>query len=62
MAGQKMSDEARIARNAYYRAWRAKNPDKVRAANDRYWAKIAKKAAAEIAQRKEAEAHENAGN
>ena len=28
-----ISDEARAERNAYLRAWRAKNRDKVRAAN-----------------------------
>lgn len=32
-----ISDEARAERNAYLRAWRAKNRDKVRAANSAYW-------------------------
>ena len=30
------------ARRRYYREWRKKNPDKVRANNKRYWAKKAK--------------------
>lgn len=54
---RKMSEDARNARNAYYRAWRAKNPEKVRSSNERYW----RKKAADLARRKEAEAHENAG-
>ena len=41
MAGRNMNEEARNARNAYYRAWRAKNPDKVRKSNERYWSKKA---------------------
>lgn len=36
---EKLSEEARQKRNAYYRAWRRKNPDKVTAAQDRYWRK-----------------------
>ena len=32
-----ISDKARAERNAYLRAWRAKNRDKVRAANSAYW-------------------------
>lgn len=27
------------AKRAYMRAWRKRNPDKVKAANDRYWKK-----------------------
>lgn len=49
---RKMSEDARNARNAYYRAWRAKNPDKVRSSNERYWSK---KAAEMTATDKEAE-------
>lgn len=30
-------EKARLARNAYARAWRAKNPEKVKAAAERYW-------------------------
>lgn len=33
------------ARNAYARKWRAANPDKVRANNERYWLNKAKQAA-----------------
>ena len=45
---QKHKDEteeeraAREARNAYYREWRAKNYDKVKKNQTRYWAKKAK--------------------
>lgn len=35
------------ARRAYYRAWRKNNPDKVRAANERYYQRLADKANAE---------------
>lgn len=38
---------AREARNAYARRWRKKNPDKVRANNQAYWARKAKGAAQE---------------
>lgn len=41
MAERKMDEAARNARNAYYRAWRAKNPEKVRESNERYWLKKA---------------------
>ncbi|WP_191664078.1 hypothetical protein [Bacillus pseudomycoides] len=40
---------AREARNAYMRAWRAKNKDKVKATQDRYWKRKAK----ELAETKE---------
>ena len=36
-----MKESARQARNAYYKAWRAKNKDKVKANNERYWEKKA---------------------
>lgn len=36
---------ARKAQNEYHREWRAKNRDKVRAINERYWAKKAAEAA-----------------
>lgn len=39
---EKMATEAR---NAYARAWRAKNPDKVRRNNKNYWLRKAKQAA-----------------
>lgn len=32
---------AKAARNAYAKEWRRKNPDKVKAANARYWGKKA---------------------
>ena len=35
------------ARNAYARAWRAKNPDKVRKNNANYWLRKAGKTASE---------------
>lgn len=37
-----LSEAARQARNAAQRAWRAKNKDKVREANRRYWEKKAR--------------------
>ena len=37
-----LSDEAREAQRAYKREWRAKNKDKVRASNNRYWEKKAR--------------------
>ena len=39
------SEAARAARNEYHREWRAKNRDKVKAINARYWEKRAHKAA-----------------
>ncbi len=41
-----MTDAAKEARRAYKRAWRKKNPDKVKAATARYWERKAKQAAA----------------
>lgn len=46
------------ARNAYARAWRARNPDKVRAIKEKYWLHRAEKEAA----RKEAEEAREDGN
>ena len=37
-----MTDEAKKARAAYLRAWRKKNPQKVKDAEQRYWEKIAR--------------------
>ena len=37
------------ARRAYYREWKAKNKDKVRESNKRYWAKYAARRAAKKA-------------
>ena len=39
---KQLSEEARKARNAYYREWRKKNPEKARQAQERYWKKKAK--------------------
>lgn len=37
------NDRIRAARNAYARKWRANNPDKVKAAQDRYWNRVAER-------------------
>ena len=42
-----MDEMARQERNRYFREYRAKNPEKVREANRRYWAKRAAKLSAE---------------
>ena len=39
-----MSEAAREARNAYKRKWAKENPDKVKAANRRYWERKAQEA------------------
>ncbi len=39
-----MTDEAREARRAYKREWNRRNPDKVKAAQARYWERQAAKA------------------
>lgn len=49
------SPEAKAARNAYARAWRQRNPDKVKAAAERYWVKRAR-------QMTQKESEENAQN
>lgn len=36
-----LTKEAKAARNAYRKEWAKRNPDKVRAANERYWQKKA---------------------
>ncbi len=38
----KLSRKAREAKNLYMKEWRAKNRDKVRAAQERHWEKKAK--------------------
>lgn len=43
---QKAMDAARNARNAYARQWRAKNKERVRESNLRYWARRAEREAA----------------
>ena len=42
MDAQSGNDAARQVRNAYHRQWRKKNPERVKAAQDRYWQKKAK--------------------
>lgn len=37
-----MDEKARKTRAAYYRAWRRRNPEKVKAINERYWSKKAR--------------------
>lgn len=47
MTANELAELARQERNKYHREWRAKNPDKVRERNRRYWERRAEKAAAE---------------
>lgn len=50
-----MTDEAKKARRAYQKAWREANKDKVKATQERFWAKkAAEMAAAEAAEAKAA--------
>lgn len=44
-----ISEQAKEARRKYKREWARKNPDKVRAAADRHWEKVAARQAAEQA-------------
>ncbi len=39
----KLSDKAKEARNAYYRQYRAKNRDRIKVINQKYWEKKAGK-------------------
>lgn len=39
-----MENKAKAARAAYYREWKKKNPEKVKAAQERYWLKKAQQA------------------
>ncbi len=50
-----MNKQAREAKNEYYRRWRAKNPEKVKASNRKYWERKAR-------ERKEQEARRAAEN
>lgn len=36
---KELKEKARLARNRYAREYRRKNPDKIKAINERYWAK-----------------------
>lgn len=40
-----MAQAAIEARRRYHKQWRRKNPEKVKAANDRYWARRAEREA-----------------
>lgn len=42
-----MTDKAKAARREYKREWNRRNPDKVKAAQERYWNKKAEQAEAE---------------
>ena len=44
---KEMSEAAKAARNAYKRRWAKENPDKVKAANRRYWERKAQALTAE---------------
>lgn len=39
--GDRMTDQAKEARRQYKREWNRRNPDKVKAAQERYWNKRA---------------------
>ena len=55
--GQTMTDAAKEARRQYKRQWAKNNPEKVKAQQDRYWAK---RAAAQAEQEQEPEEREGA--
>lgn len=38
---KQLSKEANAARNAYYRAWRKRNPEKMKQYQENYWKKKA---------------------
>lgn len=40
---KRLDEQVRDARAAYYREWRRRNPDKVRAANRKYWERRAQR-------------------
>lgn len=44
MSSIDVKEKAKQMRREYARKWRAANPDKVKAANERYWLKQAEKA------------------
>lgn len=50
MAATTLEKRAAEERREYYRQWRAKNKDKVRESNRRYWERRAAKKAAEAEQ------------
>ena len=48
-----MTEEAKAARRAYKKQWRANNKDKIKASTARYWERKAKQAEEEERQRTE---------
>lgn len=52
-----MDEKAREARRAYKREWARRNPDKVRAAQERYWNR---RGAAEAAEKEKGETKKEA--
>lgn len=50
MGTSSLSAAAKAARNEYARKWRAANKERVKEANERYWAKRAEREAAEQAE------------
>lgn len=50
-----LTKEAKAAYNAYRKEWAKRNPDKVRAANERYWQKKAEELKAQAAENNENE-------
>ena len=48
-----MNEQAKEARKKYYAAWRAKNRDKVRQYNARYWARRARQEALQAQNRQQ---------
>lgn len=53
---QNVDEKAKEARRAYKRAWNRRNPEKVKAAQERYWSRRAE--AAEAQERKAGEPQE----
>ena len=51
-----MTEQAAAARRAYKRAWAAKNPDKIKAQQARYWERRAQQTAELPQQQREAKA------
>ncbi|WP_199851121.1 hypothetical protein [Clostridium botulinum] len=47
-----MNNKAKEQRNAYMKAWRARNKDKVKAAQERYWERKASDVNKEILNKK----------
>ena len=53
--GETSNERAAEMRRAYHKAWRAKNKDKVREYNKRFWEKRAEQQAAQFESKKEGE-------